>query len=375
MQLLNRVTLFIENLFMPCFELNDISNKKGEQSMQIKEIFFIRCISCLSVVLIHAIAIQSMPNESSALVSLLMFSTPSFIFISEFLLAHSYPNGTPKGFLKKRVKFIFIPFVSMGVIDAFLMTITQNNAGGMLEFLKRMSANIFLGNYIGYFVLIIFQFYILHMLFHTFLSKASPKWVLPLSFFFTASYLYGIRFFHLPVSLPNPTFTLEWIPFFGWLFYFCLAYYCGKNYKTFIAYLHKFRYWIYIFAAFSAFMLLSYTYLGYFEVSSKRPDILLYTTSIVFLFFHLFSKIKNVPGFVMKISTYSFSIYLLHGYFLGIAHLTVVNLQETSWIFALIVTFVIGVAASIFASWIINQFKYGYMFVGKINKPKRKAAI
>ncbi|MCY7517893.1 acyltransferase, partial [Bacillus safensis] len=53
--------------------------------MQIKEIFFIRCISCLSVVLIHAIAILSSPHSSSILVALLMFSTPSFIFISEFL--------------------------------------------------------------------------------------------------------------------------------------------------------------------------------------------------------------------------------------------------------------------------------------------------
>ncbi|MFB8734669.1 hypothetical protein ACEQPO_14485 [Bacillus sp. SL00103] len=64
----------------------------------------------MSVVLIHAIAILSSPQQSSIFTALLMFSTPSFIFISEFLLAHAYPNGTPKGFMWKRIKAIFFPF-------------------------------------------------------------------------------------------------------------------------------------------------------------------------------------------------------------------------------------------------------------------------
>jgi len=100
--------------------------------MQIKEIFFILCISCLSVVLIHAIAILSSPHSSSILVALLMFSTPSFIFISEFLLAHSYPNGTPKGFMWKRVKAIFFPFEFIGIVDGFMHSASLN--GGTADF-------------------------------------------------------------------------------------------------------------------------------------------------------------------------------------------------------------------------------------------------
>lgn len=69
----------------------------GDVKMQVKEIFFIRCISCLSVVMIHVLGI-TMHSTSSMLMTLLMFSTPAFIFISEFLLSYSYPNGHQKVF-------------------------------------------------------------------------------------------------------------------------------------------------------------------------------------------------------------------------------------------------------------------------------------
>lgn len=99
--------------------------------MQIKEIFMIRCISCLSVVLLHIISMvlmlqaEALANISHTVDSfrtLLMFSTPAFIFISEFLLARSYPDRVPDGFLKKRGKVIFVPFLFIAAIDALLMT-------------------------------------------------------------------------------------------------------------------------------------------------------------------------------------------------------------------------------------------------------------
>lgn len=98
--------------------------------MQVKEIFVIRFISCLSVVLLHAISMVLMVRADmlgdtvfrvvESFRTLLMFSTPAFIFISEFLLAHAYPGGVPEGFLKKRFKTIFIPFLFIAVLDAFM---------------------------------------------------------------------------------------------------------------------------------------------------------------------------------------------------------------------------------------------------------------
>lgn len=148
--------------------------------MQIKEIFMIRCISCLSVVLLHIIsmvlmlqaeALADISHTVDSFRTLLMFSTPAFIFISEFLLARSYPDGVPDGFLKKRGKVIFVPFLFIAAIDALLMTSAMGGEVTFLAFVQKYLANVFLGNFIGYFILVIFQFYMLHMMFHEYLKK------------------------------------------------------------------------------------------------------------------------------------------------------------------------------------------------------------
>lgn len=173
-------------------------------------------------------------------------------------------------------------------------------------------------------------------------------------------------------QLPNPMFGLEWIPFPGWLFYFCLAYYCGVNYQQFITRLHRFKYAVYGLVLISAATLLSNSYVGFFEPSSKRPDVVLYTISIVFLCFLLFSKVKSVPPFVAVISQYSFTIYLLHGYFLGISVLLWGQLKDYPFFVGTIIISALAIAGSILLSWLANHYKYGYMFVGKINRTRRK---
>lgn len=98
--------------------------------MQIKEIFMIQRISCLSVVLLHIIsmvlmlqaeALADISHTVDSFRTLLMFSTPAFIFISEFLLARSYPDGVPDGF-KEAGKSDFCSFLFIAAIDAPLMT-------------------------------------------------------------------------------------------------------------------------------------------------------------------------------------------------------------------------------------------------------------
>lgn len=140
--------------------------------MQIKEIFVIRRLSCLSVVLLHVVSMVLMIQEESlasaahtvdAFRTLLMFSTPAFIFISEFLLARSYPGGVPAGFLKKRGKVIFVPFLFIAAVDAILMKSVAEEGAGFVSMISKFLENVFLGNFIGYFILVIFQFYILHM--------------------------------------------------------------------------------------------------------------------------------------------------------------------------------------------------------------------
>ncbi|MGJ3546468.1 acyltransferase family protein [Bacillus subtilis] len=351
--------------------------------MQIKEIFMIRCISCLSVVLLHIIsmvlmlqaeALADISHTVDSFRTLLMFSTPAFIFISEFLLARSYPDGVPDGFLKKRGKVIFVPFLFIAAIDALLMTSAMGGEVTFLAFVQKYLANVFLGNFIGYFILVIFQFYMLHMMFHEYLKKASPKWVLSISFVVTAAYLgYFSAASLAPASEEGGAFPFFWVPFAGWLFYFCLAYYCGKEYKRFLALLNQYRWVVYGAAIASGALVVTVSYVGEIGmISSKRPDIMLYSTSMIFLCFHLFSKMKHVPKIMMFISNYSFSIYLLHAYFMIIGYVLLLNMPDIPAVPAVLLLFAVCTAGPILTSWALNKFKYGYLFVGKIYQPKQK---
>ncbi|TYS08766.1 acyltransferase family protein [Bacillus subtilis] len=351
--------------------------------MQIKEIFMIRCISCLCVVLLHIISMvlmlqaEALANISHTIDSfrtLLMFSTPAFIFISEFLLARSYPDGVPDGFLKKRGKVIFVPFLFIASIDALLMTSAMGGEVTFLAFVQKYLANVLLGNFIGYFILVIFQFYILHIIFHEYLKKASPKWVLSISFVVTAAYLsYFSAVSPAPASEEGGGFPFFWVPFAGWFFYFCLAYYCGKEYKRFLVLLNQYRLVIYGGALASAALVVTVSYVGEIGmISSKRPDIMLYSTSMIFLCFHLFSNMKHVPKIMMFISNYSFSIYLLHAYFMIIGYVLLLNMPGIPAVPAVLLLFAVCTAGPILTSWALNKFKYGYLFVGKVYQPKQK---
>jgi membrane-bound acyltransferase YfiQ involved in biofilm formation len=74
----------------------------------------------------------------------------------------------------------------------------------------------------------------------------------------------------------------------------------------------------------------------------------------------------------MTISNYSFSIYLFHVYFLGIG-LTILNsFTEVQSSLSLMIIYSFSIVGPMMLSWIFNHFKYGYMFVGKIYKPKQR---
>lgn len=155
------------------------------------------------------------------------------------------------------------------------------------------------------------------------------------------------------------------------MFYFCLAFYCGKEYPRFLALINQYRYAVYFSAAVSAILIVAVSYISGGSISSKRPDIMIYAVSMIFLCFHLFSKLKKVTAIVMMISNYSFSIYLLHSYFLISGYLLEGYLRSMPLAAAILLLFLICTLGPIFVSWVCNHFRYGYLFVGKVYQPKQ----
>ncbi|PTL37959.1 acyltransferase family protein [Alkalicoccus saliphilus] len=289
----------------------------------IKEIYWLRALACLAVVVGHAInmtlenySYSLSPREEHFLIGLRFisfFGTPAFIFISEILLAHSYPDNLPKGFLWKRVKFLIIPFVFMGGVFAFI------TSESLVEAVERAAMNIFLGGYTGYFVLIIFQFYLLHLLLHKYLEKASPLWIISGAFVVNTLYL---GFFHLTEA---PDIILGeyiwnrgyWLPFLGWIFYFVIGYYGGRNYRFFIQKLLPWKHFILVGGMVNLLVIFVLTSSDILTVvSSKRVDYLTFTLMIVMTVLLYTQAVKKVPYMIQLMSKYSFNIYLLHNAFL-----------------------------------------------------------
>lgn len=164
----------------------------------------LRAIACMSIVLLHSttqIGRQiGMPDiEMYYLLRIaLCFATPTFIILSEVILANKYKNRIPNGFFKKRIAYIFIPFVCFAFIDATISYNYQFDAALFGKFYRNL-----LGNYMGYFIIIILQFYVLHYLVVRF--KINMFFFAPFSFIIMVVHLYILNFSNSPFIM-DPRF-------------------------------------------------------------------------------------------------------------------------------------------------------------------------
>src|SRR5699024_1571354 len=141
------------------------------------EVVWFRGVAALTVVTIHALSRMNRLTPEVDLFPVLlplMYATPVFVFISEYLFSRSYPEGLPEGFYRRRFKYLVLPYLSMGIAYA----VYDNWDTSVLEIARAAAANILLGQFVGYFVLVIVQFYLLHHLFHRHLKRWNPWAVL-----------------------------------------------------------------------------------------------------------------------------------------------------------------------------------------------------
>lgn len=334
-----------------------------------------RSISCLSILLLHAMA-RAYADENQTvnlLRVLLTFGTPTFIFISEFILARSYPEELPANFWSKRLKYIMVPYVLFGAFFALLKAVEQsvgtggNPAGAFGSFLWR---HLLLGDYHGYFILVIFQFYLLHYFFHKYLKGWKPTMVMGTALAINLVYL-GFFNFVKPYPTEIGVYIWEkfyWIPFFGWLFYFTLAYYCGRNFPLFIHFLNKYFKWVIVSPiVFGAVCLYIYDSQLIPVISSKRVDMVFFTTSMILLIYYIAAKIPKVPRVFGWISQYSFGIYLIHPVYLAVMYAAYNLFSLEIHPFVLSVFYFMGsLLLSIATTFVLNKIPYGYYLSGKI---------
>ncbi|WP_444685752.1 acyltransferase family protein [Alkalicoccus luteus] len=293
------------------------------QSPVLYEAYWLRTIACLAVMMTHTVDVTLLHYENQIgwleenLLILMRFmayfGTPAFVFLSEFLIARAYREQVPASFLRKRVRYLLIPFAVMGVVFAVALAPSWSAVP------DRAALHILAGGYTGYFVLIIFQFYLLHLLAARWLNCRKPWPVLGCSLVISALYLLFFNLTEPPAGAVAEYIWQRgyWLPFIGWLFYFTLGFYAGIYYDQLKQRLDEHRWLIRILPVFSILLLIVLVRTDtILVVSSKRIDMLLYTTAMIFLIFYLARFTEKAPPPVLWISRYSFNIYLLHNLFL-----------------------------------------------------------
>lgn len=350
-------------------------NKKAPKI--IRELFFIRAIACLSVVMIHAIsyAYRSYSLNGLQIIylkniqMLFMFATPSFILISLIILSHSYKNRKPKHFWRKRWQYLMMPYFCIGFLYVLVF---QNESLSFADFLIKLLKIYFLGEWVGYFVIIIVQFYALYFILDKYLQRLRPMPTILLSFILNFLYLYHVNFqLKIPFLKDISFYKYYYLFFFSWIFYFVVGYYIGRHLDRFTELIK--RYYPLILIG----ILLNYLLIIYLtnekiltSISSKRVDILLYTCLVLFGLYYIGSKIKKIPTFLLWISQSSYGIYLLHDIILKHVGNKLFTLISIPFPVYILLQFLMGVLLPMGIVYIFNQWKKGPLLVGKINLQK-----
>jgi len=340
---------------------------------------FIRVIACLSIVLLHSIEefkkritdLGSYTPFAESVVLLLKFGTPAFVFISIFLIALNYKKSLPDNFFRKRMQYIFVPYITM----AFFFGVVFYLFGSESRSIKSYTFhNLFLGGYHGYFILIIFQFFALYWLWTKY--TIGYKKLLFFSFLVNILYLAVFNFMEPPKFLPRADliwYRISWIPFPGWIAYFAVAVWMGNHYAQITSFLNRYK--AAVLAAplvTGALVLLLYRFDVITLNSSKRIDMIFFALSMVLALLVLF-KDRKASRVWLIVNNYSFSIYFLHVFYLVVLSELCAYLNWTS--FALIpVNFIASTALSIVTSLLLNKIPVGKYIVGRVNQMKPKTA-
>lgn len=335
----------------------------------IPEIFWMRALACIGIVTIHSISLtiannpDLVKNQWPTYVQLyLMFCTPLFVFITEFLNARRYGDTLKKGFLRKRLIYLGIPYI---VLNLF-WTIQKYNPASLIELLDGFITVSIRGYSVTYFILIIFQFYILHIIFSKYLRKLNPVVVIAMTLVLTSTY-WGIRLIY--PAPDNIIGQLIWAKegqtiFFGWVTYFVLGYYIGIHYDSFKENIRKYSGLIVGLFIFSIFFVLIIHNLGINSaIGSKRLDTPIYTTAVILMMFLALSYYNYVPKFIMYISNYSFGIYMLHLIFINN-----MGMMTDIVFWDILYKTILAICLSIFTAYVFNLSKYGKFIVGSVGK-------
>ena len=330
---------------------SDALNHNKKKTSELKEIYILRAIACLSVILVHisAIPVASMESSNPILgVFILLnratkYTTATFIFISGFVFFYRYHKHKfhYSTFLKKRFKNTLLPYVIWTILY-YLYFIYEGYYTFSIRFLLD---NFLLANmsYHLYFILTISQFYLLFGIFLKLFKRYNSHFLLLVFLIVNLLSLYFNK-----MQYADRFFTT-------YIFFFALGCYIARYYTTVKKLLNRFK-TVLLFMYLSITLYDSYSFYNYYKLGKA---INVYTVALTWFLFSLISIIfllaisnyyqsKTEHWVFKRISVSSYYIYLSHPFVLMLSNKLLDNVGIYSHSLRFIINIVIVYSATLF---------------------------
>ncbi|WP_232695873.1 acyltransferase [Brevibacillus daliensis] len=341
---------------------------------RLKEYDFIRVLCVFGVIAIHVTSHFVTKTELAfAWNQLSRFAVPMFMILSGFFLFYKDRHYPPNKWvpMKNRIVKLMIPYLLWTTVYAlFTQGGLMENGNYSMWFSYWLEVTLLGKGYVHlYFMLIVFQFYLLYPLFRRWFYR-SPKSLLFLTFIITLV-MQTLVFIS---NNPNISYTLPdiWysysVPIPVWCFYFISGMWLAHHRDRWESWI-KGKGWLFFLLWIASYVLLfmdsksSSTFM-----LSMKPTIIIYCFASFFFFFSmgsfLYRKKKWWHSTFDWISTQSFLIFLLHPLLL-----TVLSQEagENKWSFlwsgntGFVAQYLIVVISTFLFSYLFSRFSVQWL--------------
>lgn len=223
---------------------------------RIQELYYIRAIAAIGILIIHAtgsFAVRSDFGTRAMYLGIFLnqffrFGSPVFMMISGLVIFYNYRSmdefDTGR-FLKKKIKFILVPYSIWSALyflyTSYIYKIAINSQS-LLSFIR----GLLLGENFShlYFIFLIFQFYIVVPFLIKYLANAMKEKPLKVfSFFFIFQGIVLVYGYYFKDSAATGILSLfnryYWKTLFSWCFYFIAGGIIGIHYDSFVKFVEK----------------------------------------------------------------------------------------------------------------------------------------
>ncbi len=362
----------------------------------IDELYYIRAIAALGILIIHAtgaFAVSSSFGSKAMYLGIFTnqffrFGSPIFMMISGLVLFYNYRSMEEfdiGGFYKKKMLYILIPYVLWSSIY-FGYRLYRSKIGFQMAHIPILLGEILTGKAYShlYFIVLIFQFYLLLPLFIKYLTKPmkeKPMKLFFILFFLQAAVLIYGRYFKNPDASGLVAFFNQhyWKTVFAWFFYFLAGGILGLHYERIAEFIQKnIKPILLVYLAYTTFYIGQVYYSVwinagrdyYDRFGSIRPETMIYALVSMPVLIWITRKMIGRFSLIKSLGTYSLGIYFVHPLVLEEIKVKIFTSYPASLgysrISSLFFLVLLGLMLSYLIVLIIASLKYRWLLLGRI---------